>query len=184
MPDPELTHDTINYTISAMYNARKLSPYEMTAGEIIKHDNIFSVSDEVLKEIYLDDELFAGFCFERDNLKQFKGYKDISFIVPLHIYSNICLDRYLASIAKKYGIIDAIVEGEGSAKFMAKVNKSLNIIAQENVEIFTPHALENLKNNLEALHFSWRLLSDGNKKGVDEWVGHYIGMLNLADPFA
>lgn len=183
LPAPEITHDTINYTVSAMYNSRNLTTHKFDGLILHEYDSIFEVPETFIKEIYYDEDLYSGFIEERERQKNFDKFDDISFIVPLNVYSNLQIDLFLEHLASKMNL-DIIISSEiNSYKLENTVNTVCNRITNDYPFFFDSNKGETLKNNLISTHNCCRLLQNGDIAGIRSVVTHYIKLLGLSDPF-
>lgn len=183
LPTPEITHDTINYVVSAMYSSRQLKTYSFDGANIHQYRNIIDVPDSIVREVYFDDELYNGFIYERERQKSFDEFDDISFVVPLNVHSHMQLDSFLEYVAEQYNFCNLIVDEQNIHNFENIANSICYHIQKAHSDIFSIGQMENLKNNLVSAHNCWRLLQDGDIEGIRSNVKHYIRLLGLSDPF-
>ncbi|WP_321402613.1 hypothetical protein [Maridesulfovibrio sp.] len=175
LPTPEITHDTINYTRSGLYDARKLKPYSFNGQSLDRYENIFKIPDSLLRKIYFNEILYNSFISERDRQKEFKEFDDVSFIVPLSVYSNLEQDRFLEHIEKQYNLCNGLSGLD--------INRVTSVILQDHPDYFSISQKDEIINNLSALQHCMKLLRNGDIEGLKVMVKHYIKMLSLDDPF-
>ena len=183
LPDPIVTHDTINYTLHAMYNARKLQPYRFFAGNFSQYPSIFEIEDDVLKSVYFDDELYSSFCYERNQLQTNLNFKNISFAVPLNVYSNLQLDAFLKDISLRHDFVQSILYGSTLDSGSAAISIKLHQLKKYHPSFFTDTFIQNMEHNLSALKHAKDLIIAKDSTRAGEFVNHFINMLSLTDPF-
>ena len=175
LPAPEITHDTINYTRSGLYDARKLAPYAFNGQALEQFENIFELPDSLLREIYFNETLYNGFICERERQKQLKQFDDVSFIVPLNVYSNLQQDRFLEHLEAQYDLCGRLDE--------LNINNTASAILKDHSNYFSVSQKDEIANNLSVLQHCMKLLRAGDIEGLRDMVLHYIKLLALADPF-
>lgn len=184
LPAPLLTHDTINYTLSALYNSRTLEPVDFNGSDLIQYRTIFDVDDNLIKQIYFTKELYDSFCEEREKLKANDKFEDSSFIVPLNVHKNVSIDRFLNYVMGKFDVSDIFLNSTGEIQARKRIKILINDMRKNLPSKFTETFFTQTKNNLEIIYPLWTKINTQLSLGIfDSDVEDAIRHINRDDPF-
>lgn len=182
-PKPELTYDTINYTISAMNNSRSLKICSYENGALTNYNSFVKVPSNIIKKVYVTDEEYEVYKNESQRFINNEKYNIIYFLSPLNVYSEKSKDAFFADSMKQLEIHSEILMQIDSNIFydhvIRKINNLFLTLCNTISDIFKP----SLTTNCVELFLGVRHLLNGDMSNIDARVEKTIGTLRLPDPF-
>jgi len=145
-----ITFDSINYMRTAQLKCRDLEIYSFINNELERHQNIQSVPDHIIRDVYYDNEYYTAIQKELEIIKNNKDKKldNIDCFTPLNIYSNINLDEFFGYIIDKYEITDAFFIATDFQHFLRLTNPILSNLSIMYPKVFTSRLVTCIKENL------------------------------------
>ena len=84
------TYDSINYNSSSMLGTKILVNFwSFSGGELLHHENVLSIPDDILREVYYTDQLYQGFIKELGHIKRGEPLENSDMLSPSKYFSNI-----------------------------------------------------------------------------------------------
>jgi hypothetical protein len=185
----KITYDSINYLRTAQLKSRDLEIYSFDNDELTYYDNIQVVPDNIIRQIYYNNEYYTAILQELDILKNNHSQKlnNIDCFTPLNIYSNIKLDEFFGYIIDKYEIANAFFQATDFQHFLRLTNPIITNLAIIFPNIFTSRLTTCIKENLRITYIFHKFFINrpGNEslmyEKLDELIFQFIA--KIAFPF-
>jgi hypothetical protein len=182
-PKPELTYDSINYTISAMNNSRSLKISSYEDGALTNYDNFAKVPSNIIRNVYITNEEYEIFKHEVNRFLNNEKYEKVDFLAPLNVYSEMSRDAFFTDSLKYYELYSEIISQNQGNHFYSNSRKKIEKLLSKNIHILTENVKSSVTNNCIELYLSVRYLLNGDMKSIDNRVEKTINTLRLPDPF-
>jgi hypothetical protein len=185
MPAPTLTYDTINYTLTAMFQMKNLQPYRFENQQLIRYKNILEVEDDLIRQIYHTQELYDAYQEGKNTFEQLDSslrQEKPDFLVPLNVFSNLSLDGYLNYLIDEFDLFSNIIETAHRITYTKRVKSSCNALKKLPGKLLRDIDLTQLQNNFDDLYFLWDWLNNNfsDNNFMDRKIDHTIKQIGFS----
>ena len=105
----EMTYDSVNYGLTALYKAQVGFPCYNLNLDLEEYDNIFDVPNNIIDKIYRTDISKNIFQENLALAKANKRLTNLNYLLNLNVYSQLQLDRFFEYIIEKHKLIDLLL---------------------------------------------------------------------------
>ena len=179
----ELTYDSVNYLITAMFKAQvgfACQSMSEDNSNLEEYDTIWDIPDRVINQIYRTPE--SRDIFNRNlELAQINArLENLNYLTNLNVHSQLELDKFFVFIIRKYKLVELMVDSNYNYNsFKNKSNHILNNLPSM-YKCLSNQNVKQIQNSLKyifAFH-NW-YNNDGTKAKFDVLMEMFIKKINF-----
>ena len=177
----QFTYDSINYNTSAMYGSKILvNCWSFFKGNLDHHENVLSIPDNILRNVYHTDQLYKHLIKELGHIKRGEPLENSDMLSPLNIYSNIELDTYFSHIIRNYDLAGIIYRSKSIFEVYPHLKHMLKELKVAQPRIFTNNLTKQIEESVDVLYkFHEWYCKRRDYESLDELIELFIKMINF-----
>ena len=175
------TYDSINYNASSMLGTKILvNCWSFSGGELLHLENVLSIPDDILREVYYTDQLYQGFIKELGHIKRGEPLENSDMLSPLNIFSNVEIDAYFSHIIRSYDLAEIIHCSKSIFEVYPPLNNMLKELKVAQPKIFSNNMVKQIIESVEVIYkfHQWYCIRR-DYESLDELIELFIKMINF-----